>query len=852
MYKSENLDELRKNNPNYLSKKPFEHQKDAFIKLSNLYDLIDFKSGILVLPTGAGKTFTSINWICRNIIAKDIKVLWLAHTSHLLEQAYHEFCNNFLDIPPQKQIINIRVVSSNPKHSNPSEIKNTDDVLIITSQTAISNYNSNATDIYGKKITTQFEIFLFNSNDKGLFVVLDEAHHAPAYGVRNLLIGGSKFKKGIMQIVPNCNFLGLTATPTYSEPNRRGWLWEIFKDGIIYQADKTELEKQGILAIPNYIDYNTEIQFDLDQKSYQQIVREHKDLPENIIDNLAKNEQRNNFIAEIFIKNRKTFGKTFIFADRWYQCVYIKEKFKKARIKADAVFSRIDAKLTTVEERNSNIKTDNDEILNKFKQNQLEVLLNVQMLTEGTDVPDVDTVFITRQTTSSILLTQMIGRALRGTQAQKNGKIKNTANIVYFIDNWRQVINFASATEGGLAETEKVKGYYPIEYVSIKLIEELSRRIDSGTVLADIPFIQLLPYGWYETEITVTKDDETQNFKEFVIVFESNKVKFEKFINDIQKSLPSEWEDENLSEDYMSKQIKQWVYKYFSKEDNLKNTLDYDLSIIARHIAQNEKKPPKIVLFKDRNTHDLYKIAYETVEKRMDELSIYDMLESTYNDSEKLWKAFYKSFDRFQSAFDFEKRCAVYKIKYGNTPIIKIADPDIIKPTREPTEEEKEKIFKHDNYTCQCCGKYINPNSKKERRLLVIDHVSAYKFRGDSSDTNLQTLCVTCNTHKNINEINFRVTCSKLLNPKDFEAFNVDQNEDFGTVLKRIINFFYNCKAVLNINWSTDGRNKYSKIWEIELYPENKIEWLKQNKQKLMNFIRNELEYKQLENIIIK
>ena len=36
------------------------------------------------------------------------------------------------------------------------------------------------------------------------------------------------------------------------------------------------------------------------------------------------------------------------------------------------------------------------------------------MLTEGTDVPDVDTVFLTRQTTSKILLTQMIGRALRG------------------------------------------------------------------------------------------------------------------------------------------------------------------------------------------------------------------------------------------------------------------------------------------------------------------------------------------------------------------------------------------------------------------------------------------------------
>jgi len=41
------------------------------------------------------------------------------------------------------------------------------------------------------------------------------------------------------------------------------------------------------------------------------------------------------------------------------------------------------------------------------------VLINIKILTEGTDIPDVQTVFITRETTSDIRLTQMIGRALR-------------------------------------------------------------------------------------------------------------------------------------------------------------------------------------------------------------------------------------------------------------------------------------------------------------------------------------------------------------------------------------------------------------------------------------------------------
>ena len=41
------------------------------------------------------------------------------------------------------------------------------------------------------------------------------------------------------------------------------------------------------------------------------------------------------------------------------------------------------------------------------------MLINVRMLTEGTDVPDLQTVFLTRQTTSQILMTQMVGRAMR-------------------------------------------------------------------------------------------------------------------------------------------------------------------------------------------------------------------------------------------------------------------------------------------------------------------------------------------------------------------------------------------------------------------------------------------------------
>ncbi|MBC1224989.1 DEAD/DEAH box helicase family protein [Nostoc sp. UCD121] len=61
-YESLNLDQLRKKDTNFSSKPPFQHQVEAFKKLSSTFELNskEPKSGLLVLPTGAGKTFTAV------------------------------------------------------------------------------------------------------------------------------------------------------------------------------------------------------------------------------------------------------------------------------------------------------------------------------------------------------------------------------------------------------------------------------------------------------------------------------------------------------------------------------------------------------------------------------------------------------------------------------------------------------------------------------------------------------------------------------------------------------------------------------------------------------------------------
>ena len=58
-----------------------------------------------------------------------------------------------------------------------------------------------------------------------------------------------------------------------------------------------------------------------------------------------------------------------------------------------------------------------------------------------------------RQTTSTILLTQMVGRALSRTGGRRDGE---KAYIVSFEDNWKQKINWAEydeLAEGPIPET---------------------------------------------------------------------------------------------------------------------------------------------------------------------------------------------------------------------------------------------------------------------------------------------------------------------------------------------------------------------------------------------------------------
>lgn len=685
---------------------------------------------------------------------------------------------------------------------------------------------------------TEFKKYIKSSAGSGLFIVLDEAHHAPAYGFRNLW-------KGVQDLVPKFYILGLTATPTHNDKKIGGWLFKIFNKEILYKADQNELIHQKILSVPHYIEKPTGKDLVVDDALYDRLVREHRDLPESIIQILADDSARNDYIVEDYAKNQDQYGKTIIFADRWPQCVYIKEKLIEKGIKADAVFSKIhdDSNLRSVK----NDIYDNEKIIQDFKRSKDGVLVNIRMLTEGVDIPDVKTALLTRQTTSSILMTQMVGRAMRGEKAG-GGPGKDTANIVLFMDNWKGLIDVWAQPGSGVDDGHVVRGHRPYEIVSIRLVELLSRQIESGKV-PDMPYSSYIPTGWYRTDITVSIENDTssskeemQNFTEYVTVYEHTKDKFEKFIKEKSDEIPDSWSDEKLDEKSIEPKVAEWMQEYFDiQQDHVTGDLLRDLIRVSRHIAKNGTAPD-FHPFTERDSYDLDNLVSDLWAKRDDER--YRELLGRFDKQGCLWKFFYKDFNKFLMAFELAKMRKILVGMGGMEPSKLIStiphkSQDIIL-----TDEEREQIKKRDGYTCQCCFRY----GKGVR--LEIDHIIPVFQGGPANVENSQTLCKECNSKKGTNAINFKShTPPSIFKFADPVYYLRAGREHPVNTLSRIINSFYYCQAVCDIRLSDRRNEKFYSTWEVELYQGNNPEMLEKYKPKLVEHLRKKLGCEHLEDI---
>ena len=725
---------------------PYEHQKKAMEALEKM-NQESYYSTLVVLPTGGGKTYTASMWLLKNAIDKKKKILWIAHRQMLLDQAAESFQKfAYKEVVPHISSFCFRIVSGASSHDRTSDIRSSDNLLIVSK------------DSIGRNIE---RLDKWLEGEKELYLIVDEAHHSTAKTYRKVI-------DYVKAKIPDLKIIGLTATPFRTAEEEQGLLAKIYTDGIFngqvvhgdvgitYQIGLKELINRQILAKPIFESFYTDEEYgdSLGVDAWENI--QHLDiLPDEVAQQMADSAARNKLIVETYKAKQDEYGQTILFAVNVIHAIQLTSLFKKAGIKADFIVSSVRDAATGV----TISREDNEKKLEDYRNGKLQVLINVNILTEGVDLPKTKTVFLARPTVSSILMTQMVGRALRGTAAGGT----SSAYIVSFVDHWNEHIawvNPESLFNGNNDfqdnDSERVKR--DLRMIAISKIEEFAAILDDAvdtTELEKVPFEKRIPVGMYA--FTYLEENGMDHAYQ-VMVYDSTQDAYKNLMD----SLPLLFKSFGATEEYLTEtqldEMEAQCRDSFFCGEMIPPYERKDIMNILKYYAQYEAVP-KFYTFAevDRNKLDISKIAQHIWDEDMGERK-----RTEYVDS--LWES---SDDNMLRLFFGRK---LYFLRQLNIELMKLSHPDIydeennikygtraledlplyeigkINPILEKSlrDEAFEKAKDEDgNYHCACCGV-----ADKSRIYFQVDHIVPMNKGVKSVVENLQILCRQCNGTK--------------------------------------------------------------------------------------------------------
>lgn len=705
----------------------YEHQVDALKAMNAINKKQEFRT-LLVLPTGGGKTLTAVYWLLQNAVDKGKKILWIAHRHLLLEQAADTFINNaYTNIMINHTSFRYRIISG--MHDKPIHIKNDDNILIVSKDSI-------------NRSLERLDKWLKNED---VFLVIDEAHHAVAKTYRKTIQYVEKYAKSM-------KLLGLTATPFRTSEKERGALYQIFTDDIVYKIDLKTLIDRHILAYPKFIEgceTGIELGDRIGLKNIQEI--ENFDaLPKNIQDFLQDNTKRNAFIVNHYVKNKDKYGKTIVFAINKTNAIALNKIFHERGIRSDYIVSDV---------RNADLgitisSKENEEKIKLYRDGKLDVLINVNILTEGTDLPQTHTVFLTRPTISRVFMTQMVGRALRGEKAGGT----TDAYIVPFIDDWNGKIAWVNPQsllkdEFEPQDTPAKKQQYDLRVISISKIEEFAAMLNEGidtSALEQIEMIERIPVGYYMFS--------TLEWNHQILVYNSTQSSYQSLIADLPQIMELYGiEEETIPDDVLPEMTDYCMEQYFD-EDLVPACQRSDVEHLLLFYAQKAVDPLFVPLDNIvRKKLDVSEIAKKFEEEAMTGRERKAYLDSLWDAEDSVYKIYYSSPYIFKRMIDIEmdKLEGYMETDYAapqtkaelreleDLPLEEIINryPNVGIPLKMRVFDKARKA--DGNYVCASCKKVFS-----NRKDLQVDHINPMAKGGRTVESNLQILCRFCNQRK--------------------------------------------------------------------------------------------------------
>ncbi len=713
---------------------PYEHQKKAMACLDKINTSPAY-STLVVLPTGGGKTYTASIWLLKNALDKKKKILWIAHRQMLLDQAAESFQKfAYTEVIPHISSFRFRVISGASSHDRTSDIQPSDNLLIVSK------------DSIGRNLD---RLDKWLAGEQELYLIVDEAHHSTAKTYRKVI-------DYVRSWVPSVKLIGLTATPFRTAEDEQGLLAKIYSDDIAYQIGLKELIGRQILSKPIFEAYYTDEEYgdSLGLDAWESI--QHLDvLPDDIAEQIAVSAARNKLIVDTYRAKQKQYGQTIVFAVNVVHAIQLSALFNKAKIKADFIVSDVKDSITGVTIN----RAKNERKLEAYREGRLQVLINVNILTEGVDLPQTKTVFLARPTVSSILMTQMVGRALRGTAAGGTSE----AYIVSFVDNWNEHIAWVSpeslfSGSNEFEDTPAERAKHVLRTIAISKIEEFASVLDDAvdtSVLEKVPFVQRIPLGMYA--FTYLEENGMDHSYQ-VMVYDSTAEAY----RNLMDALPSLFKSYHVTEEYptgrMLEMMEQQCRDTFFCGEMVPPYEPQDVINILKYYAQYETAPQFYTFDEiDRNKLDVSQIAQHIWDEDMGERKRAEYVNSIWDDGDdNMLRLFFGRKLYFLRQLDIEcmkiSHPGIYEdeqnVKYGtrqleDLPLYEIGqvNPEKEKKLRDGAFEKSR--GKDGLYHCACCG-----TVDSSRIFFQVDHIVPVNKGGKSVPENLQILCRKCNGGK--------------------------------------------------------------------------------------------------------
>lgn len=256
-------------------------------------------------------------------------------------------------------------------------------------------------------------------------IVIDEAHHALA-----------KTYKEMWERFPKAKFLGLTATPC--RLNGKGFT-DLF-DVLVQSWAVPEFISKGRLATYDFVSIKSDgvTQRLIDSLQKRGADGDYQNKEMDMLLNKKPSIERLYRSLEEYGKDRKGI----VYAINIDHARKITKLYQENDVKAIAIDSK-----TPATERQQDIEA--------FKKGDIQVLVNVDIFSEGFDCPDVEFVQLARPTLSLAKYLQMVGRGLRVAKGKKNCVIIDNVGLYRVFGVPSQVWNWNAMFEGKLKVSKK-------------------------------------------------------------------------------------------------------------------------------------------------------------------------------------------------------------------------------------------------------------------------------------------------------------------------------------------------------------------------------------------------------------